>query len=128
MRVIVEPPELVGREPLLTGRQLADVDQRAQGLCSRSQRLKETDDAPRMRAHLGDDLQHVLEPVGGGDRAVDGDQRAQLVDGRAVPLVVDQLRLHVRSIGISPAGIRPLSGPFHPQTGRHAASRAGVHC
>ena len=78
-RVDVEGIDLVGREPLPPAAQVADVDQAAQPVVLA---LPAGDRDDRGAGHpvglLRDDLEHVLEPVGGGDRARHGDQRAQL--------------------------------------------------
>ena len=67
------------------GAQIADVHERAEHL---PRRLPATDGDARRAQHaarlLGDDLQHVLEPVRTGDRPRDLDQRAQLRLQRAV--------------------------------------------
>ena len=78
-RVLGQLVRLGRREAILARPELADVDQGPHAIVlalpAADRDRRGADDAARL---LADDLQHVLEPVGGGHGAGDGDQRAQL--------------------------------------------------
>ena len=78
-RVDVERIDLVDGVPLPAAAQVADVDQAAQPvLLALPAGDRDDRGAGDPVGLLSDDLEHLLEPVRGGDRARHGDQRAQL--------------------------------------------------
>ena len=111
-RVVGQRVGLLGREALLVRPELADVDQRAHAVVL----ALPAADRDRGRADhaaglLGDDLEHVLEPVRRRDRAGDGDQRAQLgLRLRRVVRRVDRRRADRRARRAPPAAPRPSAG------------------